>query len=229
MIKLKNLTKVYTTVEQSVPGVTGISMHIKRGEFIAITGHSGCGKTTLLNIVGLIDVFDDGEYLLNGVNVSGMKESRLAAIRQREFGYVFQSYHLIHSLTAIENVALPLGYMGMCKKERVHKAEVALARVDLSSKRKALPSQLSGGQQQRVAIARALIHNPAIVLADEPTGNLDSENSIQIMHILESIHKMGATVIIATHDIMLAEQAGTVIQMRDSKIISSRTTANSSA
>lgn len=218
MIVLDNVSKSYGGKVAPVAGITCINLHIGRGEFLAITGKSGCGKTTLLNVLGLLDTFDTGSYFFEGKNVSSFSEKEVAHIRQSYFGYVFQSYHLIPSLSVLQNVTVPLGYLGVPKKERVQKAEKLIVEVGLADKLQSYPFQLSGGQQQRVAIARALINNPSVLLADEPTGNLDTSNSEQIFELFRKIHRAGTTIVMVTHDICYAQQAERIISMSDSCI-----------
>ena len=198
--------------------LSGISLNIQKGEFVAITGKSGCGKTTLLNIIGLLDNLTEGHYTLNGQDVRHLSDKAKARLRFQTFGYIFQSFNLLSSHTVAENVALPLGYAGVPKQERLARAAEMLRKVGLLDKMKAYPNELSGGQQQRVAIARALINHPPIILADEPTGNLDSRSSAQIMDILAELTDEGATLLLVTHDAGVARRAGRRVRMEDGGI-----------
>ncbi len=200
MIQLSEAKKIYGKGESAVHALSGISLTIQKGEFVAITGKSGCGKTTLLNIIGLLDNLTEGHYTLNGQDVRHLSDKAKARLRFQTFGYIFQSFNLLSSHTVAENVALPLGYAGVPKQERLARAAEMLRKVGLLDKTKAYPNELSGGQQQRVAIARALINHPPIILADEPTGNLDSRSSAQIMDILAELADEGATLLLVTHD-----------------------------
>ena len=196
MIQLSEAKKIYGKGESAVHALSGISLNIQKGEFVAITGKSGCGKTTLLNIIGLLDNLTEGHYTLNGQDVRHLSDKAKARLRFQTFGYIFQSFNLLSSHTVAENVALPLGYAGVPKQERLARAAEMLRKVGLLDKMKAYPDELSGGQQQRVAIARALINHPPIILADEPTGNLDSRSSAQIMDILAELTDEGATLLL---------------------------------
>ena len=218
MIQLSEAKKIYGKGEGTVHALSGISLNIQRGEFIAITGKSGCGKTTLLNIIGLLDNLTEGHYTLNGQDVRHLSEKAKARLRFQTFGYIFQSFNLLSSHTVAENVALPLGYAGVPKQERLARAAEMLRKVGLLDKMKAYPNELSGGQQQRVAIARALINHPPIILADEPTGNLDSRSSAQIMDILAELADEGATLLLVTHDAGVARRAGRRVGVEDGRI-----------
>ncbi len=218
MIQLSEAKKIYGTGESTVPALSGISLNIQKGEFVAITGKSGCGKTTLLNIIGLLDNLTEGHYTLNGQDVRHLSDKAKARLRFQTFGYIFQSFNLLSSHTVAENVALPLGYAGVPKQERLARAAEMLRKVGLLDKMKAYPNELSGGQQQRVAIARALINHPPIILADEPTGNLDSRSSAQIMDILAELADEGATLLLVTHDAGVAKRAGRRVGMEDGRI-----------
>ena len=215
MIQLSEAKKIYGTGESTVHALSGISLNIQKGEFVAITGKSGCGKTTLLNIIGLLDNLTEGHYTLNGQDVRHLSDKAKARLRFQTFGYIFQSFNLLSSHTVAENVALPLGYAGVPKQERLARAAEMLRKVGLLDKMKAYPNELSGGQQQRVAIARALINHPPIILADEPTGNLDSRSSAQIMDILAELADEGATLLLVTHDAGVARRAGRRVRMED--------------
>ena len=218
MIQLSEAKKIYGTGESTVHALSGISLNIQKGEFVAITGKSGCGKTTLLNIIGLLDNLTEGHYTLNGQDVRHLSDKAKARLRFQTFGYIFQSFNLLSSHTVAENVALPLGYAGVPKQERLARAAEMLRKVGLLDKMKAYPNELSGGQQQRVAIARALINHPPIILADEPTGNLDSRSSAQIMDILAELADEGATLLLVTHDAGGARRAGRRVRMEDGGI-----------
>ena len=218
MIQLSEAKKIYGTGESTVHALSGISLNIQKGEFVAITGKAGCGKTTLLNIIGLLDNLTEGHYTLNGQDVRHLSDKAKARLRFQTFGYIFQSFNLLSSHTVAENVALPLGYAGVPKQERLARAAEMLRKVGLLDKMKAYPNELSGGQQQRVAIARALINHPPIILADEPTGNLDSRSSAQIMDILAELADEGATLLLVTHDAGVARRAGRRVRMEDGGI-----------
>ncbi len=218
MIQLSEAKKIYGKGESTVHALSGISLNIQKGEFVAITGKSGCGKTTLLNIIGLLDNLTEGHYTLNGQDVRHLSDKAKARLRFQTFGYIFQSFNLLSSHTVAENVALPLGYAGVPKQERLARAAEMLRKVGLLDKMKAYPNELSGGQQQRVAIARALINHPPIILADEPTGNLDSRSSAQIMDILAELADEGATLLLVTHDAGVARRAGRRVRMEDGEI-----------
>jgi ABC-type lipoprotein export system ATPase subunit len=218
MIQLSEAKKIYGTGESTVHALSGISLNIQKGEFVAITGKSGCGKTTLLNIIGLLNNLTEGHYTLNGQDVRHLSDKAKARLRFQTFGYIFQSFNLLSSHTVAENVALPLGYAGVPKQERLARAAEMLRKVGLLDKMKAYPNELSGGQQQRVAIARALINHPPIILADEPTGNLDSRSSAQIMDILAELADEGATLLLVTHDAGVARRAGRRVRMEDGGI-----------
>ena len=218
MIQLSEAKKIYGKGESTVHALSGISLTIPKGEFVAITGKSGCGKTTLLNIIGLLDNLTEGHYTLNGQDVRHLSDKAKARLRFQTFGYIFQSFNLLSSHTVAENVALPLGYAGVPKQERLARAAEMLRKVGLLDKMKAYPNELSGGQQQRVAIARALINHPPIILADEPTGNLDSRSSAQIMDILAELADEGATLLLVTHDAGVAKRAGRRVRMEDGRI-----------
>ena len=219
MIKLDNITKIYSTEEVQTTSLNGVSLEIKEGEFVAIMGPSGCGKSTLLNIMGLIDTSTEGTYLLNGKDVSTLTENERTDIRKGVIGFVFQSFNLIDELNVNENVELPLLYMGVPAKERKERVLEVLRRMNMSQRGKHFPSQLSGGQQQRVAIARAVISNPKIILADEPTGNLDSKNGLEVMEMLSQLNAEGTTIIMVTHSQHDATYANRIINLYDGQII----------
>ncbi|MFZ1257909.1 MAG: ABC transporter ATP-binding protein [Candidatus Saccharimonas sp.] len=220
VIQLTALTKRYGLGDACVSALDGVNLKIEKGEFIAIMGPSGCGKTTLLNVLGLLDHADDGEYLLDGKAVNRLGSSRHAHIRSNQIGMVFQSFNLINRLTVLENVALPLTYKGIARTKRLERASDVLKTFHLSEREYYMPWQLSGGQMQRVAIARALVNEPSIILADEPTGNLDSRSSHVIMEELSELHKKGNTIIMVTHNPNLTSYASRVINMLDGKIAS---------
>ena len=219
MIKLDNITKIYSTEEVQTTSLNGVSLEIKEGEFVAIMGPSGCGKSTLLNIMGLIDTPTEGTYILNGKDVSTLTENERTDIRKGVIGFVFQSFNLIDELNVNENVELPLLYMGVPAKERKERVLEVLRRMNMSQRGKHYPSQLSGGQQQRVAIARAVISNPKIILADEPTGNLDSKNGLEVMEMLSQLNAEGTTIIMVTHSQHDATYANRIINLYDGQII----------
>jgi putative ABC transport system ATP-binding protein len=219
LIHLDGVTKVFTTDEVETHALAGIHMQINKGEYISIAGPSGCGKSTLLAILGLLDSPTDGTYVLNGKPVQNLKLSERARIRNREIGFIFQAFNLIGDLTVYENVELPLTYRGMPGSERKKRVHDALERVGMSHRVKHYPSQLSGGQQQRVAVARALAGDPSILLADEPTGNLDSTNGEAVMDLLRELHRGGATICIVTHDPRYARYADRSIRLFDGRIV----------
>lgn len=220
LITISNISKIYNKGENEVRALDGVSFSIAKGEFLAIVGQSGSGKSTLMNILGCLDTPSSGEYYLDGENVAGLNERRLTEIRNREIGFVFQGFNLIADLDAIENVELPLIYRGMPREERLRLAESALREVGLSARQRHKPAQMSGGQQQRVAIARAIAAKPPIILADEPTGNLDTKSGTAVMDILNSLHEEGRTIILITHDDKIAATAGRVLQIQDGQIVS---------
>ena len=219
MIKLDNITKIFSTEEVQTTSLNGVSLEVNEGEFVAIMGPSGCGKSTLLNIIGLIDTPTTGTYLLNGKDVSTLTENERTDIRKGVIGFVFQSFNLIDELNVNENVELPLLYMGVPAKERKERVLEVLRRMNMSQRGKHLPSQLSGGQQQRVAIARAVIGNPKIILADEPTGNLDSKNGLEVMELLSQLNAEGTTIIMVTHSQHDATYSNRIINLYDGQII----------
>ena len=220
MIKLKNLHKSYPMGKESLHVLKGLNLHIKEGEFVSIMGSSGSGKSTLLNIVGLLDEHDEGEYFLNGQKIEKLDEKKAAILRNKFLGFVFQSFNLITYKTAVENVALPLYYQGMARKERQEIALKYLDKVGLKDRANHLPSELSGGEKQRVAVARALATNPKVVLADEPIGALDSSTSDSVMELLKDINREGMTVSVITHEEDIAEQTDRIVRLKDGVIIS---------
>jgi putative ABC transport system ATP-binding protein len=219
LIHLNGVKKVFTTDEVETHALAGIHLDIKKGEYVAIAGPSGCGKSTLLAILGLLDSSSDGEYTLNGRPVHGLKLSERARIRNRDIGFIFQAFNLIGDLTVYENVELPLTYRGMPSSERKKRVHESLERVGMSHRVKHYPSQLSGGQQQRVAVARALAGDPSILLADEPTGNLDSTNGEAVMDLLRELHRNGATICMVTHDPRYEKYADRSIHLFDGRIV----------
>ena len=220
MIQIKKLHKSYPMGKESLHVLKGLDLHIKEGEFVSIMGSSGSGKSTLLNIVGLLDTHDEGEYILNGQTIENLDEKKAAILRNKFLGFVFQSFNLISYKNALENVALPLYYKGVGRKERLKIALEYLEKVDLKEWANHLPSELSGGQKQRVAIARALVTKPKVVLADEPTGALDSTTSDSVMEMLKEINREGMTVFVITHEEEIAAQTDRIVRLKDGVIIS---------
>ena len=219
MIKTENLQKIFKTEEVETWALNNVTLEIKEGEFVAIMGPSGCGKSTLLNILGLLDNPTNGTYELNGVEVSKYTEAQRTNLRKGVIGFVFQSFNLIDELNVYENIELPLLYMGVPKEERKRRVEEAMKRMDISHRVKHFPQQLSGGQQQRVAIARAVVANPKIILADEPTGNLDSKNGTEVMELLTQLNKEGTTVVMVTHSQHDAGYATRTINLFDGQVV----------
>ncbi|WAM34016.1 ABC transporter ATP-binding protein [Caldicellulosiruptor morganii] len=222
MIELIDIYKIYKMGDSEVYALNGVSLKINPHEFVAIVGPSGSGKSTLMNIIGCLDTPTSGTYILDGHEVSRLNDNQLAEIRNSKIGFVFQSFNLIPQLTALENVELPLIYKGMPASARHRLAKEALARVGLEQRMHHRPRQLSGGQQQRVAIARALVTNPAIILADEPTGNLDSKSGAEIIQIFKELHVQGSTIVLITHDNNIATQAKRIVRIQDGQIIEDR-------
>jgi len=219
MISTENLMKVYTTEEIETTALNKINMEVREGEYLAIMGPSGCGKSTLLNILGLIDVSTDGKYFFLGENVAGYSERKRANLRKNNIGFVFQSFNLIDELTVAENVELPLLYLGISSGERKKRVDEVLERMQLTARRNHFPQQLSGGQQQRVAVARAIVAQPKLILADEPTGNLDSSHGDEVMHLLDELHKQGTAIIMVTHSPTYADYAQRTIHLFDGQIV----------
>jgi putative ABC transport system ATP-binding protein len=219
VIHLEGVKKVFLTDEVETHALAGIDLEIKRGQYISISGPSGCGKSTLLSILGLLDSPSDGSYMLNGKPVQDLSMSERARVRNREIGFIFQAFNLIGDLTVYENVELPLTYRGMPSAERKKRSQESLEKVGMAHRMKHYPSQLSGGQQQRVAVARALCGQPVILLADEPTGNLDSRNGEAVMDLLRELHREGATICMVTHDPRYARYAERTIHLFDGKVV----------
>jgi len=219
LIRLENVSKVFVTDEVETHALSAVHFDVQKGEYLSIAGPSGCGKSTLLAILGLLDTPSDGTYYLNGKPVTGLKLSERARIRNREIGFIFQAFNLIGDLTVYENVELPLTYRGMPSAERKRRVQEALERVGMSHRMKHYPSQLSGGQQQRVAVARALSGDPLILLADEPTGNLDSANGEAVMDLMRELHRNGATIVMVTHDPRYARFADRGIHLFDGRVV----------
>jgi len=215
LITIKDIGRKYVIGTEVIHALKSVSLTINEGEFVALMGPSGSGKSTLMNILGCLDTPTKGDYILNGTNVSHMTDNELAEVRNKEIGFVFQTFNLLPRSTSLDNVALPLIYAGASKKERDARAQKALENVGLGNRVTHKPNELSGGQRQRVAVARALINNPSIILADEPTGNLDTKTSVEIMGLLEEIHSKGNTIILVTHEEDIAQHAHRIVRMRD--------------
>ena len=226
LIKLESVKKVFLTDEVETHALDNINVEINTGEYVSIAGPSGCGKSTLLSILGLLDTPSDGTYLLKGEPVTKLTLTQRARVRNREIGFIFQSFNLIGDLTVYENVELPLTYRGMRAAERKQRVTAALERVGMAHRSKHLPSQLSGGQQQRVAVARAVCGEPSILLADEPTGNLDSKNGEAVMDLLKELHRAGATICMVTHDARYASHAERTIHLFDGRVVEESIAAN---
>ena len=218
VINIKDIKKIYKVGNQEVRALDGVDLHIGRNEYVAIMGPSGSGKSTMMNILGCLDSPSSGQYILNGTDVSSMADSQLAEVRNKEIGFIFQSFNLLPRYSALENVALPLIYSGDTRTERERRAEEALESVDLTDRMHHKPNELSGGQRQRVAVARALVNNPSMILADEPTGNLDTKTAVDIMKLFAKIHNKGNTIIVVTHEEDIARHAHRIIRLRDGKI-----------
>jgi len=226
LIQLQSVKKVFYTDEVETHALADVHLEIEQGEYVSIAGPSGCGKTTLLSLLGLLDTPTDGSYLLEGQPVVNLTAAERARIRNRRIGFIFQAFNLIGDLTVYENVELPLTYRGMSGTERKHRVQAALEKVGMSHRAKHYPAQLSGGQQQRVAVARAVVGDPAILLADEPTGNLDSTNGESVMGLLRELHRAGATVCMVTHDPRYAEHADRSIHLFDGRVVEEQGTGN---
>lgn len=226
IIKISGLCKTYMMGSEKIEALRGIDLSISKNEYVALMGPSGSGKSTLMNLIGCLDSPSSGDYFLNGVNVSTMDDADLAEVRNKEIGFVFQTFNLLPRMSSLENVALPLLYAGLAKKERIEKAEMALRSVGLGDRMTHKPNELSGGQRQRVAVARALVNNPAIILADEPTGNLDTKTSIEIMALFEEIREKGNTIILVTHETDIAAHAHRIVRLRDGMVESDEINPN---
>lgn len=218
VIELENIVKNYYVGVHTVHALRNVTLNIDANEYVAIMGPSGSGKSTMMNIIGCLDTITDGKYILNSTDVSDMTDNELATIRNQEIGFVFQTFNLLPKYSAFENVMLPLVYAGMPRKERLERAEKVVADVGLADRADHKPNELSGGQRQRVAVARALVNNPSIILADEPTGNLDTKTSIEIMALLEEIHNQGNTIVLVTHEEDIALHARRIVRLRDGQI-----------
>ena len=218
VIDINHLSKIYIMGEQRLHALRDITLSINRNEYVALMGPSGSGKSTLMNVLGCLDTPTGGEYFLNKTNVSQMSDNELAIVRNKEIGFVFQTFNLLPRISSLDNVAIPLIYAGLSKKERIAKAKQAMEMVGLGDRMDHKPNELSGGQRQRVAIARAIVNDPAIILADEPTGNLDTKTSLEIMAIFEKIHNAGNTIILVTHEPDIAEYAHRIVRLRDGLI-----------
>lgn len=219
MIKIDNIVKVYKSGDINLTALKGVSLSVKPGEFASIMGPSGCGKSTMMNLLGCLDKMTSGKYYLNDKDISGLVDNELAEIRCKEIGFVFQSFNLLPRMTILENVELPMVYAGISKRERRKKALEALNKVNLQDRIKHRPNEISGGQKQRVAIARAIVNNPSIILADEPTGNLDTKVTQEIMKIIQKLNDEGATILLVTHESDVARYSKRIIHMRDGEII----------
>lgn len=224
IIKTEGLKKIYQMGEEQVKALDGVDIELERGEYVAIMGPSGSGKSTLMNLLGCLDTPSEGEYWLNGHAVSTLNDDELAQVRNKEVGFVFQSFHLLPRYSALDNVQLPLVYSNIAREERLERAKRALEQVDLTDRIHHRPNELSGGQRQRVAIARALINQPSILLADEPTGNLDSTTGREILNLFEHLHTAGHTIILVTHDPEVASHANRIIRLRDGRVELDRVT-----
>ena len=226
LISIRNLSKTYVMGQEEVKALTSANLEVKPNEYVALMGPSGSGKSTLMNLLGCLDTPTDGDYFLNDINVSRMSDGELAEVRNSFIGFVFQTFNLLPRMNALDNVALPLIYAGISKAQRVERAKEVLNIVGLADRMDHKPNELSGGQRQRVAIARALVNNPSIILADEPTGNLDTKTSMEIMSIFEKLHEKGNTIIVVTHETEIAAFAHRIVRMRDGKIESDKENDN---
>ncbi len=220
MIELRDIYKIYSDGDSEIRALDGVNLHISQGEFVAIVGQSGSGKSTCMNIIGCLDTPTSGTYHLNGTDVSTMNEIELSHIRNKTLGFIFQQYNLLPKLNLLENVELPLIYRGLPQKQRTEMASLALERVGLLDRAKKMPSQLSGGQQQRVSIARALAGNPPVILADEPTGALDSKTGRDVLEFIKKLNGDGTTIVLITHDMSIAQEARRIVKIHDGKIVS---------
>ncbi len=226
IISLKNIRRSYQIGDETIHALSDLSLSIAKNEYVALMGPSGSGKSTLMNIIGCLDTPSSGEYILNGQSVANMSDNELAAVRNKEIGFVFQTFNLLPRASTLENVALPLVYAGFSKAERDKRALEVLESVGLGNRVKHKPNELSGGQRQRVAVARALVNRPSIILADEPTGNLDSKTSVEIMGLFEEIHKLGNTVVLVTHEEDIALHAHRIVRLKDGKVESDQANPN---
>jgi putative ABC transport system ATP-binding protein len=226
IISLKNIRRSYQIGEETIHALSDLSLSIAKNEYVALMGPSGSGKSTLMNIIGCLDTPSSGEYVLNGQSVANMSDNELAAVRNKEIGFVFQTFNLLPRASTLENVALPLVYAGFSKADRDKRALEVLESVGLGNRVKHKPNELSGGQRQRVAVARALVNHPSIILADEPTGNLDSKTSVEIMGLFEEIHKLGNTVVLVTHEEDIALHAHRIVRLKDGKVESDQANPN---
>ncbi len=226
LISISNIAKVYTIGSEEIHALRDVSLEINKNEYVALMGPSGSGKSTLMNVLGCLDTPSSGEYILNGTSVAKMLDNQLAEVRNKEIGFVFQTFNLLPRSTALENVMLPLVYAGMPKANREARAKEVLDQVGLANRMTHRPNELSGGQRQRVAIARALVNKPAIILADEPTGNLDSKTSVEIMGLFEEIHKQGNTIILVTHEEDIAMHAHRIVRLKDGLVESDQVNQN---
>lgn len=219
MIKIQEVNKSYFMKSDSLHVLKNVSLEIEKGEYISILGKSGSGKTTLMNIIGCMDILDDGSYFIDGIEIGSLSQDELASVRNEKIGFIFQKYHLIHTYTVLQNVMLPLLIRGVSRSEATQKAKTMLALVGLENREKHKPQELSGGQQQRVAIARALVTDPKILLADEPTGALDSKTGEEILELFKTLHQQGNTIIVITHDLKVAKQSEKIYTLEDGQFI----------
>jgi len=226
IIQLSNIARRYVIGTETIHALVSVSLEVAKNEYVALMGPSGSGKSTLMNMLGCLDTPSEGEYVLNGISVARMSDNELAEVRNKEIGFVFQTFNLLPRATALENVMLPLVYAGMPKNQRTERAKEVLHQVGLGDRMHHKPNELSGGQRQRVAVARALVNHPAIILADEPTGNLDSKTSIEIMGLFEEIHRNGNTIIVVTHEEDIAMHAHRIVRLRDGLVESDTVNAN---